>query len=321
MKRSLITPKCCMLILCLLLAGWFLASWISVGADPVQDPEDQAMAEDLSALSEWDASALLNLYASIGDWDTVRENLFLYRAVYRLKDSWSLDDHWFYSAVSQWDGEDLYAALLYAQDCAFDRERLLSFLALSETGAELDELVSGQALGEKQTFANYVPASETDILRYFDLGHTTEDILAADAAARQLDVTLWEVLQGNVAIPEQSAEVDEALSGMEPPLSITIVEPGGKKTTYKAKDWADLQKNIAGNYQKGKDKIKPDKRPSRDVSKDTYDTLTDYDLANADKLAKETGVSRDEILRMRNKDMEWKDILAACRAQKRAGVK
>jgi len=305
------------IIICVITAALAAAITLTAFASLYRSPEDTARAEDLSALSGLPRSLIFDLYDLQGSWDPLTRDAFLYRRMYTLKNAWGLNDTWLVEASARWDTLSLLAALDFGQREGYDKDRLLELFSLAEESGSLDDLVSAAALNDTQTYQNYCPATETEVLAWLSNGYTSEQILTADEAARALDVTLPKALREGLLAPEKpqlngkfgiiGSKLDALKSEASP--TVIIQNEDGSLSTYTAADWEKLEDKIQSD-------IVPEKSISAadglDVSR--WPTLGQYDFDNAAKLADETGADPAVILDTRASGMDWKDILALFRA-------
>ena len=259
--------------------------------------EDVGIAQDLSALSGLPESVVLGLYDARGDWATITENIFLYKALYAYRRNWSFPDSWFLERAKQYEPGALLAAFEYAEGVGMQKADVSTLLSLAKDNETLTDLVAANAFLDAKSYKNYQPATEEQIRAFFDSGYTVEEILQADEAARQLDCTITDILEGKVAPPKNM--VTKEIVGGNLPSFISVIQADGKKIMYQGDSWQSVADSLEQIYSSG--------------NRTAEETFTTHDLQNAEKLSDETGMPEEDILALRESGMEWSNILTTCR--------
>lgn len=153
---------------------------------------DLALASDLAQLSGLTDVTVLKIYEAIYDWDTVSENIFVYRKILSYVEIESEDYDNTIEYFGEYDPDDLLAIYEYLDENEKSLDRIDKILKQYDKGEELANILSFD-LGDGE-YSIYQPASKDDIRRWLSEGYLPQDIIDADVIATENDMDLYLVL-------------------------------------------------------------------------------------------------------------------------------
>ncbi len=308
------------LILCgLIIVAIAAVTWAAVAKEWFSRPAaDLRLAGDLAALSGLDRETVLKLYDAVGSWDTVRENIFLYKRVLNLAKQDPDAYEKVFAAAKKYKAGDMLTVYEFLAGHNCDLKRAEEHLSKHAGGTSLEDILA-QALDEK-TYKVYQPAGEDQVRAWLNAGYLPQDIINADAAARAKDLLITDVL----ALKKDSVTWDKIgrKLGYEfkvpaapdaPAVTLTIREAGGDRTVS-ARDYETLVKEA--NTKAEKDKAAREEKICRELGLTAAQLaeykaqgLTIWDMQNAARLAKKSGAALEQILQERRDGQTWETII------------
>ncbi len=182
-----------MLLTCIVMAVLILLGQLVYAEVKEKDVErDLAMASDLAQISGLTDVTVLKIYEAIYDWDTVSENIFVYRKILSYADIESEEYEKTIEYFGEYDPDDLLTIYEYLDENGKSKDRIEKILKQYDKGEELSNILSYD-LGEGD-YTIYQPASKDDIRKWLSEGYLPQDIINADAIATENDVELYYIL-------------------------------------------------------------------------------------------------------------------------------
>ena len=195
------------LLACLVIATVILLGQMVYGEVKAQDVErDLAIAADLSVFSGMTDEIVLKIYETIYDWDTVSENILVYRKIlsYMTEESEEYDKA--ISYIGDYDSDILLAICEYLDKNGKGMDGLEKILKEYDKGEDLEKILS-MDLGQGE-YLVYMPASKEDIRKWLATGYSPQDIIDADAIATQDDLDLGYILSTYYSTSGEAIDMD-----------------------------------------------------------------------------------------------------------------
>lgn len=276
---------------------------------------DLRMAGDLSALSGLSQEEVLRLYDSVGSWDPVRQNIFIYkRIIDAVKQDTAAYDKVF-DLAGKYEAGDMLTVYEYLGSNAQGFTQTAGMLKQHADGTSLDGILAGTL--DTKTYKQYQPATEEQVRAWMNSGYSPQDIINADTVAKAKDLQIAAVLTQKT----QSTTWEQIGTKLGhkfkklPDTTVTLNVKGdtGTRSVF-GKDYQDLIK--AENAKSEKDKTLQENKICQELgftaaqlAEYKSQGLTIHDLQNAARLAKKPGVSMDKILQSRKDGQDWETII------------
>lgn len=302
------------LVIGLLAVAITAAVWFVWAQDLNLRPEaDLQMAADLSALSGLSKDTVLNIYDAVGSWDTVRQNIFVYKRILSLADKESYDDA--FDIFRDYQAPDILAVyeFLSANGDGFgDAEKLMKERA---KGTKWEEILA--AYLDNKLYKVYQPAGDDQIRQWLNAGYLPQDIINADSIARAKDMQIAKVLElkTDTTTWEQIAQKLKYKFNYpkDKDVSLSVYEAGGTKTISGA-DYETVVEKANAEAEKtekeAEDKVRGDFGLT-DTQIEIYKSrgFTLHDIENAARLAQKSNTPMDKILQERLDGKSWEEII------------
>ncbi|WP_418791475.1 hypothetical protein [Phosphitispora sp. TUW77] len=304
-KRNSIIIAICLIALSAAAAAW------AVGNDKSADNQ---LAIDLAAMSGLSKNTVLELYDAIGDWDTVRQNIFVYK---KMLDTLEKDQAAYKEAfglIAKYKAEDILAVYEFLAANGLDFTLAGDLLAEQAKGTEM-ELVLSNALSMKD-FNFYKPADKALVRSWIYSGFTPQDILNADSIARAKDMDISKVFEVKTQLgtwEEVGNQLAYEFVYADDTVTLNIKRAGGNQTIA-AENYEAAVKIANAEVDKEKEKIEQEVCRKYNLSitqlgKYKADGFSVWDVQNAARLAEQSGASMDEILQERKAGKSWEEII------------
>lgn len=309
-KRNLVII-CCLIAVVIVAAGLFaLAENLSLRPEA-----DIKMAQDLAVLSGMSKETVLELYDAVGSWDTVRDNIFVYKRILDLvkNDAGAYAEA--FEVIAGYDAGNVLTVyeFLANNDRGFKQAKRL--LGDHAKGTSMEAVLASASDDKEYKF--YKPAGEDQVRRWLGEGFLPQDILNADMIGRAKDKSITHVLsmKNDTNTWEQVGKkfgykFDESIGA-----AASIKVRGATGTlSFKGDDYEEAVKKA--NAKAEQDRVEMEKKICRESGLsieqiDEYKNqgLTVWDIQNALRLAQKSGDSIDKILQERKDGKDWKAII------------
>jgi len=304
-KRNTVILAVCLIALFAGAAVWAVGNGKSA---------DNQIAIDLAALSGLSKSAVLRLYDAIGDWDTVRQNIFVYKKILDTLGKNQAAYKEVFLLIAEYKAENILAVHEFLAANGSDFGLAGALLAEHAKGTEM-ELVLSNTLNMKD-FKHYKPADEELIRSWMKDGYTPQDILNADSIARAKDMDIAKVLE----LKKESETWEQVGNQLaykfvyaDDTATLTIKKAAGNQS-ISAEDYESAVKKANAEADKEKEKIEQEicrehNLTSIQLGKYKEDGFSVREVQNAARLADKSGASIDEILQERKTGKSWEEII------------
>ncbi len=304
-KRNTVILAVCLIALFAGAAVWAVGNGKSA---------DNQIAIDLAALSGLSKSAVLRLYDAIGDWDTVRQNIFVYKKILDTLGKNQAAYKEVFLLIAEYKAENILAVHEFLAANCSDFGLAGALLAEHAKGTEM-ELVLSNTLNMKD-FKHYKPADEELIRSWMKDGYTPQDILNADSIARAKDMDIAKVLElkKNFESWEQVGnQLAYKFEKANDKATLNIKKAAGNQA-ISAEDYESAVKKANAKAEKEKEKIEQEICREHNLTrvqlgKYKEDGFSVWEVQNAARLAEKSGASIDEILQERKTGKSWEEII------------
>ncbi|MBU7006022.1 hypothetical protein [Phosphitispora fastidiosa] len=305
-KRNTVILAVCLIALFAGAAVWAVGNGKSA--------DNNQLASDIAAMSGLSKSAVLRLYDAIEDWDTVRQNIFVYKKILDTLEIKQAAYKEVFGLITKYKAEDVLAVyeFLAANDSDFSLAGEL--LAEHAKGTEM-QFVLSNALNMKD-FKHYKPADEELIRSWMKDGYTPQDILNADSIARAKDMNIEKVLElkkNSESWEQVGNQLAYKFENANDKATLNIKKAAGNQT-ISAEDYESAVKKANAEAEKEKEKIEQEICREHNLTrvqlgKYKEDGFSVWEVKNAARLAEKSGTSMDEILQERKAGKSWEEII------------
>jgi len=278
---------------------------------------DIKIAGDLSALSGLSKEEVLKLYDAVGNWDTVRQNIFVYKKVLDLAKEEPKAYAEVFDLVQRFKAGEMLTVYEFLDNHDRDFKPAAALLAEHAKGTSLESVFA--TFMDTKTYKVYAPAGEEQIRRWLDSGYLPQDIINADSIAKAKDMQITDVLvlKNDSTTWEQIGRKLRYKFADSPDKGATLKIRGAAGTrTVSAKDYETLAKKE--NLKADQEKAELEEQVCREagltsVQMEVYKSkgFTFRDIQNAARLAQKSGTSMDKILQERKDGNSWETIIKA----------
>lgn len=309
-----------MLAVCLAVATLAVATWAMQGdklekISEIVFAEDNKLAIDLAALSGIPKPDILKLYKATGSWDTVRDNIFVFKKILQINEKHGLDVDEAIELIGQNQPKEILTVFEYLDSTKTNLRSAQNALKERKNGASMEQALA--LASTDSTYKVYKPAGEAQIRKWLNSGFTPQDIINADLVASSKDKSISEVLAAKTT--ENSWEAVGVKFGYqfnETSTQVAQVNIQGVtgKETLSGKDYESIVKDANNKANKDTDKLKKQLQnqsnlTEEDLNKYTEQGLSLRDVENAARLAKKSKVGMDDILNERKQGKEWEALI------------
>lgn len=275
--------------------------------------EEQERAKDLAKMTGLSYDEVTSLYGAKGDWDQVTTHIFLYKQILNTYKALGIDNDTIFTLIADYSPDVILTVFEYASENKISAGTVSTIFSEYGKGADLGTLLSSIEAEEK-TYTVYRPAIEEEIRQWLQEGYLPEEILSADATAREKDITLAQALTSKAKSHVLAAKSTVAAETAEDTSSTIKINKNGKTETFSgdtleaAVDSANLQAEKKETQQEEK---KVEALGTDGINADKYlvQGFNIHEIENAQRLAEASGVSMDQILSEKKSGKDWEDII------------
>lgn len=268
-------------------------------------------ASDLSAMSGMKSDTLYKLYEAVGDWNTLRDNIFIYKYIMDEHINIANDNKGVYEIIKKYKPEELLAIYEYSSRKDLKLQDLESMLQLIDSGVALETTLVEMEV--QKEYKIYIPATKEQIKNWLSLGYDPNDIIEADTIAKGVDILLQDVFalktQDNTWT-DVGTLVDYKL---EEPLATKVelkVKNGQEVQVLSNEDYESIAEEASNTARNSEDKLYSDlKKESLDIDKYIAMGFNVKEVNNAVMLSKESGILVDEILEYKGSGQTWENVI------------
>lgn len=295
----------------------FLVIGTFLGTDllKVRSKTDLQFSQDLAALSGMSQKTVLKLYDSIGNWDTVRDNIFVYKRIFALSNQDAKGYDQVFHLAKKYPSGEILAAYEFLDTHTKDFEEAPDILSEHAEGKSLENVLA--SFDGPKLYKVYQPAGEQQVRKWLANGYLPQDIINADSIAKAKDIRITDVL----ALKTRSNTWEQVGKTLHyqfqtPKISsVSIAVKGTSGTrTMTGTDYENVVK------QSNRIAEETEKRLEDEVEKEfglTNAQLQSYkeqgytihDIQNAARLAKQKGGTLDKVLQARKKARDWETVI------------
>lgn len=267
---------------------------------------------DLAVMSGMDIQTVYKLYDAVGDWDILKENIFIYKYILDEHKQITNESNDVYPMIRNYKPDTLLAVYEYASGKGLSFKEIKSIMEQTDIGAALETVLVEVEVNK--AYNVYLPANKDQIREWLSQGYSPDDIISADAIARGADVLLEDVFKLKTR--------DNTWKDVGNKLGYSLEEPGATTAEVRVdnsnavqvitdKDYEGIVKQ-SGNIAKASDgKLHNDlKRRNVDVDKYLAMGFSVKEVNNAVMLSAESGIAIDEILEYKGSGQTWENVIA-----------
>lgn len=291
-------------------------AWFAFADDLTFRPDaDVKYASELSALSGLPSETILRLYDSVGSWEAVRQNLFVFRRIlgFAQQDTDAYDK--VFDLASKFKADEMLTVYEYAYRCSNNFDLAEQMLEKHSGGTSLENV-----LAEAETakpYKVYKPAGEEQIRQWLNEGYIPQDVLSADELARAKDMDIAAVL----ALKNSETnwqDIGQKLSYKfedEQARQATInVQGVTGNLSFKGRDYEaainQANKKAEEQYLALEDKVRQDYGVTKEQMQAYKEKgFTVRDIQNAARLSQKSGTPLDKILQERTDGKSWEEVI------------
>lgn len=276
---------------------------------------DEIKAGELAALSGLSEETVLKLFDAVGSWDTLRQNIFVYKRILTLvKDDSAAYDEVF-DLAGQFEAKDMLIVYEFLESEAPDFDQAENILKAHAKGTSMEAVLA--AAVDTKTYKVYLPADDEQVRGWLNSGYTPQDIINADLLARAKDKSIAAV----IALKNESTTWEQVgkkygykfRQTADKPATIQIRGVTGTRSVS-GKDYEEIVKK--SNSQAEEDMAALEEQVCRDFGL-TAAQIDEYksqgfgirEIENAARLAGKSGASMDKILQERKDGKTWAAII------------
>ncbi len=312
-KRSSIA-----ICLTVIIAAAALVTWFSKSAPwHIRTEADVKVAKDLAALSGLSNDTVLELYDSVGDWDKVRENIFIYKRVLNLaeKDADAYED--VFGILADYQPQDILAVYEFLASKSPDYTVAEELLQEHAKGTDMQAVLAGAL--QTKTYKEYKAADEAQIRQWLGKGYTPQDVINADTIAQAKDKSIAEVFAAKTNTntwEEVGKKFGHTFDKGETKVASVKFTGGDGAKTVTGPDYATAVERA--NAEAAQDKVAQEKKVCQEAGISEAQMaaykaqgFSVWDVQNASRLAKQSNTNMDKLLQERKDGKSWETIIKA----------
>lgn len=303
-------------VIILLVAAVSLLLGQYVYAAAADTAEDEKITQDLATLSGLSQSTILEIHEAVNDWQTVEENIFVYKRIFSLVPEEKRTAVNLYEQIAKYKAGDLLAIYEFLYENGLDAEKANGILQQYEAGTGLDVLLSN-AMTTKE-YKVYQPATKEQIRQWLSAGYLAEDILNADAIATAKDLDLSYVLSlksSKVTWEEIGTKLGYDAAKQETGKVTLNAAQNGKEEKLQGTNYATLANSAKTTADTKKAKLSATLQEQYSLSETDMEGyqkrgFNPYEIQNAYQLAKGSKPQAEKILTQKENGQDWEEIIA-----------
>jgi hypothetical protein len=249
---SLIRKKALILCTALIATAIMATGWFAWAKNISLRPEaDLKTAADLSALSGLPGETVLRLYDAAGKWDSVRENIFVYKRVLKIAGKDKAVFNKVFDLAGQYKATDILTVFEYLGKKGKPLQNAAKLLEQHAVGASMEAVLAGAE--HKDTNKVYRPADENQVRHWLGQGYVPQDILNADTIAREKDLRIADVLAlkaGSGSWEQAGKKLGYTFDKPKSAVVAITVDGSSGTATFTGKDYATAVKQGNGKAEK-----------------------------------------------------------------------
>ncbi len=277
---------------------------------------DKQRAADLASLSGLSNDTVLELYDSVGDWDKVRENIFIYKRVLNLaeKDADAYED--VFGILADYQPQDILAVYEFLASKSPDYTVAEELLQEHAKGTDMQAVLAGAL--QTKAYKVYKAADETQIRQWLAKGYTPQDVIQADTIAQAKDKSIAEVLAAKTKAntwEQVGKKFGHTFDKGETKVAEVKLEGSGG-ATFTGPDYTTAAEKANAQAAQGKLALEKQICQETGVSEAQMAAykaqgLNLWDVQNASRLAKQSNTPMDKLLQERKDGKSWETIIKA----------
>lgn len=286
--------------------------------NPENPGSKDKLVNDLSALSGLPDETVIGLVYAVGDVETVKENIFIYK---RLFDIAQLDDAVqgnLLAQIEEYQTSDLLSVYEFVYEKGFGLDQVEPLLKEHTQGKALDEILT-QKMAEmtSKVYRVYQPADKEQVRKWLIQGYLPRDIMKADAIASEKDIKISDVLAlktGSAAWEKIEARLGYQAEEEQQSEAIVNIQETGNTHMLKTDDYAALvrEANEAADrkkLQQMKEIARKTDIPEAQMEDYIRQGFNIREVENAFRLSEESGTAMEEILQEKKDGMSWESLI------------
>lgn len=262
---------------------------------------DAKITKDLAGISGLSEEKIHKLYESVDDWETLKENIFVYKGIFSFVQE-STEENRVFDFLKKYKAIDVLTVYEFIDKNGKDFKKAEAIWSQLDAGIPLDAILTDtlDQMADK-TYSRYQPADKETIKKWLAEGHLPNAIMEADQIAMEKDIRIEEALYPDAQV-----------------VSLKI-KKGEDIETLRGKDYKEIVEEVNRKADQAKEKAR-DSRNAEDVetknnlSTETYESYENqgfnpHEIENAIRLSEKSGASMDAILDYKKSGVKWEEVI------------
>ncbi len=280
---------------------------------------DAKITKDLAGISGLSEEKIYKLYESVHDWETLKENIFVYKGIFSFVQE-STEGNRVFDSLKKYKAIDVLTVYEFIDKNGKDFKKAEEVWSQLDAGIPLDAILT-DALDQMadKTYRRYQPADKEIIKKWLAEGHLPNAIMEADQIAMEKDIRIEEALKiVDEEAKRDEAELKETLYPDAQVISLKI-KKGENIETLRGKDYKEIVEEVNRKADQLKKEDKDSKsdedlKPNNNLSTETYENyknqgFNQHEIENAIRLSEKSDASMDAILDYKKSGVKWEEVI------------